>query len=1043
MKHTFEFRCPISSVILQNTVSEHSSILYNISVTVIPAGTAPCKLESFVLNNNRSASFSLFDTSAALALKQKLSESFQGKDSPSIPLRAWVPDCGIGMQAYVAGMLLAESSQVLPVPVNIQVFATDRSDAAVKTARAGQYPLASFAPLHSELLTSYCRVVDDQVYIKQHLRERVIFSLLDVLRDPPLPHLDLIYAPNVLQGLKDDARAVVLAKFHFALRTGGILCTGADGSVDAGLNLFSALDSANGMYSANALFSPPLPRRTPVRQDIKHLGKSAIRSVDRLQNIQIAATPEARLHRTLTFQSLPPTILVDENFHIIHVSDGADQFLKPPSGNATSSIISLVHPSLRTSLRAALFKAAASNASVDVRHRGYAVNDWVSTVNMTVRPLTAENQSYILISFDTVAFSLDDADEVDHTETIAKLLDEEVTSLKRQLQETIDDARAAQNERKLANEEAQAINEELRSVVEEATASRETLLSENQALASTNCALTREITEANTANDDLVNFMTRATAFMIFIDENMLVRRYSQDAPSIYHLRSSDVGRSLLDIRHRLIWPGYEQDLHHVTATSPSIERELMHEDGRRFIVRISQFGKNGGLRCGAALAFTDITALRQAEANAAASEARLNLLEQAKNDEVTVLREHVPRAEHTERVGTEEGNRLKDQFLAIMSHELKHPLNLISVNADLLSRLPIAQSGGMTEQALANITQAVKSQAKIIDDLLDLSRINTGKLRLDVASVDVIATVGTIVTAAQEVAHAKGVTLSFKTNEPELIIGVDAVRFEQVLWNLITNSIKFTPTGGSIEVSLCCEQEDCVLRVTDTGIGISHADIGNVFSLFSQVEGSASSVMGGLGIGLALVKELVEAHGGRVQATSPGAGHGVTMTVWLPASLGGPACDTESGSETSTLAGVKVLIVDDAIEAGQALAALLETAGAQSRTAGSGEDALAMLKQDRFDVLVSDVVMPGMDGYELISRVRASGYVPDLPAIALSGFSGPAEDEKLKKAGFDRHLQKPASFTALQQGIVDTLAKKTSGTLEDVPFKRTPEGET
>ena len=1092
-----------------------------------------------MLNHEKSTSFSLFDASAAEALKQKLSESFQGKNSPSIPLRAWVPDCGLGLQAYVTGMLLAEAAGSLAVPVSIQVFATDTREEALKSARAASYPYSLFASLPEPFLSAYCRVANNEVYIKKQLRERVVFSVLDILRDPPLPHLDLIYAPNVLQGLRDDSRAVVLAKFHFALRTGGVLCVGSEDSVDFGPNLFSVLDRAKGMYRANAISRPQRSHPPLASEDANQRSATLTASpVHRLPLASVVGTPEARLHQSLAFQALPPSILVDEKFNIIHVSDGAAQFLKHPAGNPTTNLISLVHGPLQTGLRAALFKAVSSGASVDVRHRGYPVNDWVTTVNMTVRPIATEERKYILISFDVIGSTLDDEEGIDSADSVNKQLEDELASVKRQLQETLDDAREVEIARKAASEESQAVNEELRSVVEEAEASREELLAVNEELDTVNSELTRKVDEAAAANEDLTNFMAASLATIIFIDDEMQVRRFTREATSIFKLRQGDVGRSLFDIRHKLNWPGYEQDLRQVIATSALAEREVTHEDGRHLVVRVSRFEENGGLPSGAMLTFTDVTGLRQAEANIAATEARMSLLARTTKDYAIIslngegkilswnvgaaqafgytadevigksgaiifargksgerafelemrtaliegrsdderwhrrksgekiycsgimvalysddghfegfakitrdvtkqerqirLREQRILAEKTERLASQEANRLKDKFLAIMSHELKHPLNLISVNAQLLSRLPLAQSGGMTGQALAGIAQAVTSQAKIIDDLLDLSRLNTGKLRLDIALIDVVAKVRTIVTAAQEVALTKDVALSFKTKEPELLIQADAVRFEQVLWNLITNSLKFTPAGGSIEVALDCDETDCVLRVTDTGIGIDQAFLGDIFSLFSQVDAGASAVTGGLGIGLALVKELVEAHGGRVQATSPGSGQGVTMTVWLPGSPGILAPDEDTCVTTSTLAGLSILIVDDAIEASEALAALFETAGAQSQIAHSGLEALAILEHGNFDVLVSDVAMPGMDGSELISHIRASSHAAHLPAIALSGFSGLAENEKLRSAGFDRYLQKPASLAALQEGILDLLAERRSGNSAD-----------
>ena len=1097
-----------------------------------------------MLTTHRSVSPPLFlDAEVIQNLKQTLSQGHLADAHTAITLRAWVVNCGTGLDAYAVGMLLSDVLTTVAVPARIQVFATAAEESTLKLARIGRFPTAAMASLPQRFLLTYCTEVERdgrrEFIIKKELRERIVFSVHDILRDPPLSNLDLIVGASSLCYLDTGASAAVQMKFHFALRDGGILCLGKDDTVDVGSSLFRRLDGLYNIYRAKK------PTRARGNQSAIQVPDFSLPLGEYATGIRsshegIAFTDAANKYNAASEQamlsgSLPANILIDSDFSIIHVSANAVQFLAPAAGNPTTNLISLIHASLQTDLRACLFKAASLHKTVGVCNREFPTGEWVTNVHMTVRPVASGNKEYMLVGFDIIDASLDRQEGTTSIETINTQLEEDNARLSMQLRRTIEEAQIALLELRTANEEAQSANEEIRSIAEEFEASKEELQSLNEELVTINDEVLSKATEAATVNEDLTNFIAASNIPIIFIDDGLLIRRFTPQAKTIFSFESSDIGRSILDIRHKLDWTGFENDLRAVTITSIPVEREVIHLDGRRLSVRLSRFEKTGGMPSGAVITFNDVTGLRQAEATVLATEARMDLLARTTKDYAIVsldpngkilswnvgaertfgysaceavgkrgsvifamdeagkrafetemrtaliegrsederwhrrktgeriycsgilialyadngkfegfakiardvtkqerlirLRAKRLSREREERIASEQANRLKDRFLAIMSHELKHPLNLISVNAELLGRLPLAHADGMTGRALNNITRAVSSQAKIIDDLLDLSRLNTGKLRLDVAPVDLSACTHSIVNAAQEVAAIKAIRLSLETDSTPIVTSADQVRFEQILWNLISNSLKFTPSGGSVRVSLRRETGECVLHVTDSGVGMDAASLSQAFDLFAQAEATISPRVGGLGIGLALVKELVHAHGGRVKASSPGIGHGVTISVWLPVRS---AVQTElppHESVESTLAGVSVLIIDDAIDAAEALGALLETTGALPTIVGSGEEAIETLKHRDFDILVSDVAMPGMDGYELMSRIRTGFRGRDLPAVALSGFGSDTEREKSREAGFDCHLQKPVSLAALQTALAETLVHRRSGT--------------
>ena len=367
----------------------------------------------------------------------------------------------------------------------------------------------------------------------------------------------------------------------------------------------------------------------------------------------------------------------------------------------------------------------------------------------------------------------------------------------------------------------------------------------------------------------------------------------------------------------------------------------------------------------------------------------------------------------------------LKDEFLAVMSHELKNPLNLIALNADLLSRQPEARASAALARIADTITTAVRSQGQLIDDLLDLSRLQTGKLTLRLEEVGVDELVRRIVDALRPDAQARGVALRLRIEGDDHRLRADPVRIEQIVWNLLSNALKFTPNGGAIEVSLAADEAALRFEVVDSGSGITPEFLPLVFEMFQQSDARPTTRgKGGLGIGLAIVKRLAEAHGGHASATSPGRGLGATFTVVLPRP---PAPGVPSRADVvaaGRLQGVRILLIDDERDMLEVFGMILEGEGAAVTTAASADEALAQAAPHRFDLVVSDIGLPGMDGYELLYRLREAG-VRGVPALALTGFTRPHDRERARAAGFDEHLGKPIDVEVLMSAIGRLLASR------------------
>jgi len=384
---------------------------------------------------------------------------------------------------------------------------------------------------------------------------------------------------------------------------------------------------------------------------------------------------------------------------------------------------------------------------------------------------------------------------------------------------------------------------------------------------------------------------------------------------------------------------------------------------------------------------------------------------------------------ERSARGEAEQVSRMKDDFIAVLSHELRTPLNAIMSWTHVLR-----QRGGSEEtvRGLAAIERNGRTQARMISDLFDMSRLNLGKLPLTFLMIDPAEEVAAAVAAMRPPSGSSGPEIDLQLTPPYRHIRADPSRLQQVIWNLVSNAIKFSPPGGRVVVAL--EQEDAGLhiRVSDEGQGIAPEFLPLVFDRFVQSDAVSKRQRGGLGLGLSIVKQLVEAHGGTVSATSPGLGLGAMFDVWLPADSPQPSPDdepvTDHGLETLDLSpvsldGMELLVVDDDLEASAMLRIILRDRGANVHTAPDVQSALRLILARRFDALISDIGMAGLDGYDLIREVRrheAQATAPHrrLPAVALTSFTRSQDRDQAIAAGFDAHCGKPLRPLNLVQQI-------------------------
>ena len=387
-------------------------------------------------------------------------------------------------------------------------------------------------------------------------------------------------------------------------------------------------------------------------------------------------------------------------------------------------------------------------------------------------------------------------------------------------------------------------------------------------------------------------------------------------------------------------------------------------------------------------------------------------------------LREALAR-ERSARAQAEEATQLKDEFLANLSHELRTPMNIIIGWSHLLRTGPLDEA--QRQRATEAIDRAARSQAQLIEDLLDVSRIVTGKFRLVMQDVDVGRVLQLAIDSLRLVTQAKQLTINLTRAGASARISGDPDRLQQVFWNLLSNAVKFTPNGGRVEVHLQPTPESFTITVTDTGVGIDPAFLPFVFERFRQADSTSTRQHSGMGLGLAIVRHVVELHGGSVSAESPGEGRGSRFTVTLPrleqatSALGKTGAPPAAAGAELPLAPIRVLLVEDDPDAREVTAAGLTKSGFEVHAVSGALKALDLLDAWLPDVVVSDIGMPGMDGYEFVRLLRARS--PErggkVAALALTAFAGLGDAARAHASGYQEHLSKPITPDALAEAIV------------------------
>jgi two-component system CheB/CheR fusion protein len=948
-------------------------------------------------------------------LAQRVFPSLCEGRSPKTPIRIWIPGCASGEEVYSIAMTLLESL-VDRRPAGIQIFGTDVSEAAIDKARAGIYLESIAQEVSSERLQRFFVKQNDHYRIAKSIRDLCIFARHDVTRDPPFSRLDLVSCRNLLIYLDAAAQRRVMQVFHYALRPEGFLLLGPSESVGQASNLFELADKHHRLYTRS-------PASPGVALDLAQQGAAPnIRPGDVATGgteIPLEADSLQReADRLLLTRFAPASLVVDEALNILRFRGETGPYLEHASGVPSLHLHRVARPELLVELGPALQEARESG--VPVRREGLRLDERRDVVIevMPLKRLGTQGGYLILLEDDSRGGSRRRrqqaaASVLPESEKDRRLgqMEREIAAMRDYWQANMEEHEAVKEELKSAHEEVLSASEEFQSTNEELETAKEELQSANEELTTTNDELrnrNRELGELNAevqhsretaeyARDFADTIIETVLEPLLVLDGKLKIVRTNSAFYADFNTRAEETEDRLLYDLGDGQWdvPTLRAGLAGVLIHNESlVDFEVDHSfpgiGERTMRLNARKIRSHGGRPELILLAMADVTA-RKARADRLAQDVQR-----------------------------------KDEFLAMLAHELRNPLAPIRHAVQLLRR---GDGDASAPQLYDMIERQTRRLVRLVDELLDVARISRGFIELKRGPVDLGSVVQHTVAASRPHIEQRRQELSLTLPEVPVWVDGDPVRLEQIMSNLLDNAAKYTASGGRIAVKLTQNNGEALLSVRDNGIGLAPDTRESIFDLFSQVDRSLAHSGGGLGIGLTLVRRVLELHGGRIEARSGGLGQGSEFIVRLPVLVPSVvALYSASGSETQSRVpnarARRVLIIEDNADSADALALLVRSLGHESAVARDGPTALAIAERFRPDIALVDIGLPGMDGYELARLLRADPRYAQLYLVAMTGYGREEDRSAARAAGFDVHLVKPAEIDDLQALLANGAAK-------------------
>jgi two-component system CheB/CheR fusion protein len=911
-----------------------------------------------------------------------------GQHPEDVPLRIWVAGCSTGEEAYSLAMIFTEAISAADRTIKLCILASDVDADAIATARAGAYPETISTEVSAERLARFFVRREDGYTVGPELRADIVFSVQDLLVDPPFSRIDLVSCRNLLIYLGPDAQAKAVGLFHFALRPGGTLLLGSSETVGHADEQFTPIAKPQRLYRHIGKSPPGTFLFSPHPGDGMHVPSSAG-----------CATATARqpilaeLCRRLVLERFAPAVVLINRRHECLYSLGAtERYLRVAPGYPTHDLLAMAAPGLRANLRAAIGKVGQSKPHVvsaggRVRHEGKPV-----PFDIDVRSVMHDGEELLLIGFidrHGKAPKSGGAAVGDAGPRIADL-EQELEIAHTDLAAALHDLAVFDEEHRAVNEEALSVNEEYQSTNEELLTSKEELQSLNEELTALNSQLQETLERQRTTSNDLQNVLYSTDVATLFLDADLNIRFFTPATKALFHLIPGDIGRPLSDLRTLFSDPSLADDARAVLQDSKASDREVRAEGDIWFMRHILPYRTDSNGVEGVVITFTNITEKKNAR----------SALEMAKRE-------------------AEQANLAKSRFLAAASHDLRQPLQALALLQGLL--LAKVKDEG-AHNLLVRLEQTLTTMSGMLNTMLDINQIEAGIVQprpVDFVIGDLMQRVrGEFI----EQAHAQ--RLDLRLVRSSKVLHSDPDMIEQMLRNLVSNALKYTRRG---KILIGCRQKGDRLRleVWDTGVGIAASQLDAIFDEYHQIDNAARERRLGLGLGLSIVQRLGMLLGHTVSVRSvPRKGSVFSVEVILPRVTPVPAPPSAglanlSAHQPPAVASGNILIVDDDPELRDLLALLLGEQGYRTATAFDARAALDMIATGAVDpdLVLTDYNLPGgMDGLQLASALRTDRSSA-FPVIILTGDISTDTLRDVAALGC-LQLNKPVSLDAMVAAI-------------------------
>ena len=911
-------------------------------------------------------------------------------------LRIWVAGCSTGEEAYSLGMMFQEQLATAKSSIKLQIFASDADADAVAFAREGLYPAAVVADVGPARLAEFFVKEDRGYRVLPALRETVVFTVQDLLADPPFSRIDLVSCRNVMIYLGLEAQRKIVSLFDFALKKDGVLLLGNSESVGDASDRFQVISKPARLYRHIGISRPG---------DVD-FAKGASKSAHVQTNTHGVVPPSRQVvlaefcQRHALESHAPATLLINRNHECLYSLGPIERYMRMAPGHATLDVLAMVREDYRTQLRSAILRSMQGNAPIIVSGGRTTHGAKSVAFNIEVHPAENDGEVLSLIYFvdqpeQSLSLSASPSDGQALAERVLEL-ERELQTTKVELQGAVRSLEISADEQKSISQSALSANEEFQSTNEELLTSKEELQSLNEELTALNSQLQETLEQQRTTSNDLQNVLYSTDVATLFLDRDLKIRFFTPATKALFHVINSDVGRPLEDLHSLAADEALAADAQMVLETLVPIEREIEASIGA-WCRRILPYRTHDTLVEGVVITFTDITQRRQAA----------RALQTAKHD-------------------AEQANAAKSRFLAAASHDLRQPLQTLSLLQGALAK---RVEGTSAEKLVATLDDTVGSMSSMLNTLLDINQIESGIVHAEIVSFKIDELLGRLDEAFTYQAQAQGIRL--RVVPCGVMVSSDRRLLKQMLRNLVSNALKYTKTGT---VLLGCRRRAGMLliEVWDTGIGIEGNELKAIFEEYHQLDNAARERNRGLGLGLSIVQRLGALLDHRVRVRSrPGKGSVFSIEVPISSATGAALSESSGAMPSEHDIGNpamdephrvgRILVVEDDPEVRELLTLALSDDGHHADAVADGPAALEMAAAIRPDLVLTDYNLPnGMDGLDVAAKLRAT-IGSELPVIILTGdVSTGALSAIAAQSCF--HLSKPVKPAELSKTLQELL---------------------